>query len=164
MGLGFLHLSILGHMACSSLQTIKNAMSLHQLENLLLSSDNVLKIADFGWVANILGSQQNFNFCGTVLFLRFRMCPNFNSCISNDLNFRYARLSCARDDSRSRTWLARRCLGGRCVHIWIIYLLSRIWSQASFYLRCLLANLLSNRRGIMNWSQKYLPVELWSHQ
>lgn len=38
-----------------------------QLENLLLSPGGVLKIADFGWIANIIGNNNNFNFCGASI-------------------------------------------------------------------------------------------------
>lgn len=40
-----------------------------KLENLLVTSDYTLKIADFGWAAHILGYQHNFNFCGTLDYL-----------------------------------------------------------------------------------------------
>ncbi|KAH0479517.1 MAG: uncharacterized protein KVP18_004342 [Porospora cf. gigantea A] len=40
-----------------------------KLENLLLDSDGVLKITDFGWVSPVLGSKKHFSFCGTLDYL-----------------------------------------------------------------------------------------------
>ncbi|PFH34585.1 aurora kinase [Besnoitia besnoiti] len=40
-----------------------------KLENLLLDSNNVLKIADLGWCGSVLGKTKNFNFCGTLDYL-----------------------------------------------------------------------------------------------
>ena len=40
-----------------------------KLENLLLDSNGVLKITDFGWVSPVLGNKKHFSFCGTLDYL-----------------------------------------------------------------------------------------------
>ncbi|KAH0473244.1 MAG: hypothetical protein KVP17_004633 [Porospora cf. gigantea B] len=40
-----------------------------KLENLLLDSNGVLKITDFGWVSPVLGTKKHYSFCGTLDYL-----------------------------------------------------------------------------------------------
>lgn len=40
-----------------------------KLENLLLTRENILKIADFGWCGSVVGQRRSFSFCGTLDYL-----------------------------------------------------------------------------------------------